>query len=238
MSEAEGAQGRARRALTGTPDPDPRGPSTMRPGGEGGEPVPGRERGRATSETWEGPPARGWPLPAGDRPAAGRAPGRRHDAHSPRGPGAAFPEEDNRGFSPRFCPTWDYPPASPRAAIGAPDASDPPRRTANRVRGLPPLGTRPQGRPCVPQCVAHACAPAARLSRHACFLKISVITGETLITEYSGFSHRRNLSSNLLLNVAFLNCMKNICLALCWTLIQKKLFYVKLKVIIFPSFYR
>lgn len=104
MSEAEGAQGRARRALTGTPDPDPRGPSTMRPGGEGGEPVPGRERGRATSETWEGPPARGWPLPAGGpgvrpgRPAAGRAPGRRHDAHSPRGPGAAFPEEDNRGF--------------------------------------------------------------------------------------------------------------------------------------------
>lgn len=72
MSEAEGAQGRARRALTGTPDPDPRGPSTMRPGGEGGEPVPGRERGRATSETWEGPPARGWPLPAGDR-ACGRA---------------------------------------------------------------------------------------------------------------------------------------------------------------------
>lgn len=59
MSEAEGAQGRARRALTGTSDPDPRGPSTMRPGGEGGEPVPGRERGRATSETWEGPPARG-----------------------------------------------------------------------------------------------------------------------------------------------------------------------------------
>lgn len=65
MSEAEGAQGRVRRALTGTPDPDPRGPSTMRPGGEGGEPVPGRERGRATSEMWE------WPLPAGDRACGG-----------------------------------------------------------------------------------------------------------------------------------------------------------------------
>lgn len=63
--------------------------------------------------------------------------------------------------------------------------------------------------------------PLRMLSCHACFLKISVITGKTLITEYSGFSHQRNLSSNLLLNVAFLSCIKNICLALCWTLSQK-----------------
>lgn len=91
MSEAEGAQGRARRALTGTPDPDPRGPSTMRPGGEGGEPVPGRERGRATSETWEGPPARGWPLPAGG-PASGRAgAGQAPRSTLPTGPRGSLP---------------------------------------------------------------------------------------------------------------------------------------------------
>lgn len=95
-------------------------------------------------------------------------------------------------------------------------------RTA--CEGCHPGDTAPEDALC--PTARHTRVPPSRvLSRHACVLKIRVITGDTLITEYSGFPHRRNLSSNLLLNFAFLNCIKNICLALRWTLSQRIIFF-------------